>query len=230
MKRQATLVFALLLAGCAVAPREPAPPTAPQPRAVPGMRYEAEPGREAAVVAQLRAGPAPAQAEFVQGGNPRGDRSRLAAQGLLPIGTGRFEGDAGSAHEAALEQARRVGADRIVWYAAGTDPAQAEPFAVFYVRFRLPFGATFRDLRPAERERAGGGGVAIGAVVGGTPASRANLRPGDLVIACNQERVADRAAFQALLRRHAGHAVTLSLVRNGERLRRVVRLGAMPDR
>jgi membrane-associated protease RseP (regulator of RpoE activity) len=223
------LMFALLLAGCGAVPRAPSRGTVEAAPAA-TARYETEPGRDPAVVAQLRAGPAPATPEFVDGGNPAGDRARLAAQGLLPVGTGYFATDESHARAAAVAQARSVGSDRILWYAPAQDTSAPEWIAVHYVRFRLPFGATFRDLRPAERAQAKSGGVAIGAVVGGTPASRANLRRGDLVVACDGKSVAGRVDFQALLRRRAGRAITLTLLRDGVRLKRVVRLGVMPER
>jgi len=229
MNRHTTLLLTVLLASCAAVPRAPSPgATRVAPAAA--ARYETEPGRDPAVVAQLRAGPAPATPELVDGGNPAGDRARLAAQGLLPIGTGYFATDESHARAAAIAQAHSVGSDRVLWYAPAQDAAAPEWTAVHYVRFRLPFGATFRDLRPAERAEAKSGGVAIGAVVGGTPASRANLRKGDLVVACDGKPVAGRGDFQALLRRRAGHAITLTLLRDGVRLKRVVRLGVMPER
>jgi S1-C subfamily serine protease len=98
------------------------------------------------------------------------------------------------------------------------------------VRFKLPFGATFRDLRPAEMSEIGtGGGVAIGTIVGDSPASRANLLTGDIVLKCDGKPIVDRADFQNTLREKAGHPVTLTIVRNGETLQRLVRLGMMPS-
>ncbi|NCT67990.1 MAG: PDZ domain-containing protein [Rhodanobacteraceae bacterium] len=230
MKLRHAAVALLLLGGCATLP-PPTPPGAPPAApSIPGVRYEAEPGRDAATIAALRAAPPPAQPELAPGTTPLGDHNRLAAQGYVRIGRALLHGSEAEARADALRQSQQVGADRVALYAPGTDPAapREDWLAIYYVRFQLPFGATFRDLRADERATLGAaGGVQIGSVIGGTPAARANLRPGDFVLALDGQPVADRAAFQALLKRHAGHGVTLTIVRNGETLQRVVRLGVM---
>lgn len=230
MRRFSVVACLLILAGCASVTRT----GVEKPTST--ARYQAEPGRDAATIAEMRAAPAPAVAELVVGKNRTGDHDHLVARGFVLIGTGHFAGPEPSAREAAIRQGRDVGADRIVLYApsaplSAAQPATAEAdwIATYYVRFQLPFGATFRDLRAQERKTlAAGGGVVIGAVIGGTPASRSNLMSGDVVLKLDRSPIADRAAFQALLKRNAGHPVTLTIVRNGETLRRVVRLGAMP--
>lgn len=227
MKRLATLVFLSLLGACASAPRGGIEPPAPP------SRYTPEPGRDAATVAEMRAAPAPAVPDLAAGRNPGGDHRALAAQGFVRIGSAHFAGPEAAARDEAIREGREVGAERVLLYPPRADAAApAGPgdwAAAYYVRFQLPFGATFRDLRAQERAAlASTGGVAIGSVIGGTPASRANLISGDLVLALDGQPFADRSAFQALLKRHAGHAVTLTIVRNGERLKRMVRLGAMP--
>lgn len=228
MTHRFALLSLLLFAGCAVAPRAPEQAPGGFPPPPPGARFEAEPGRDAATIAAMRAAPASSQPPLETGRNRAGDRNRLAEQGYVPIGTGWFPGSEAQAREDAQRQGRNVGADRILLYPpAGDATAGAEWVAAYYVRFQLPFGATFRDLRADERASLGAGGVQIGSVIGGTPAARANLRPGDFVLKLDGQPVADRAAFQALLKRHAGRTVTLTLVRNGETLQRAVRLGVM---
>lgn len=222
MNRIPALLAVLLLAGCASAPQRDI--TEP---AAPGSRYVVETGREPARVAEMRAAPAPEQA-VIEGGKSRsGDHRRLAAKGLVSIGTGYFPGAEPEARGAAIEQGRVVGADHILLYPPTAEDAD-DWVAIYYVRFQLPFGATFRDLREGERKgAAAAGGVVLGSIVGGTPASRANLLAGDIVVKCDGKAIADRSAFQAMLRSRAGHPVTLRLVRNGESLDRVVRLGVM---
>lgn len=221
------LALLLVLTGCATMLR----PGPEQPEPVsPGSRYVAEPGRDAATIAQMRAAP-PVAPEVSSGKDRNGDGRRLGAQGFVHVGTGYFPGPETAARADAISQGQRVGADRILLYAPAPDAAAngSEWLATYYVRFQLPFGATFRDLRAQERSALEiNGGVAIGAVIGGTPASRANLIAGDFVLKLDGQPFANRAAFQALLKRHAGHPVTLTIVRNGETLERVVRLGAMP--
>jgi membrane-associated protease RseP (regulator of RpoE activity) len=231
MNRKLATVALLLLAGCAAVPRNVVnEPSSPQ------SRYEAEPGRDAATIAELRAAPAPATPEIIAGKNQDGDHARLILQGFVKIGTGHSPYAQAATHEDVLRQGRQVGAERILLYPPSMTDAvvqddaapKGEWLAVYYVRFKLPFGATFRDLRPKERNALGAGGIQIGSVVGGTPASRANLIAGDYVLELDGKPVVDKANFQALLRHNAGHAVTLTIVRNGIKLHRPVRLGAMP--
>lgn len=222
MQRLALFALLTALAGCASAP-----PRNVTEAPTPGSHYQAEPGRDTASIERMRAAPAPATPQMAAGTS--GDHARLTAQGFVLIGTGHFPGPETAARVDALQQGQRVGADRVLLYAPSTGAATGgEWTATYYVRFQLPFGATFRDLRPSERATLHvDGGVAIGAVIGGTPASRANLLAGDYVLKIDTKPVADRAAFQSLLKAHAGRAVTLSIVRNGEPLQRVVRLGVM---
>ena len=228
MQRFAVFALLLVLAGCASAPRSVSEAPAPT------NRYQAESGRDAAMVARMRAAPAPAMPELAPGKNPSGDHSRLIAQGFVLIGSARFPAPETAARNDAIQQGRSVGADRIVLYAPATEAAApgaaigGEWTATYYVRFQLPFGATFRNLRPEESAKLGSdGGVAIGSVVGGTPAARANLLTGDFVLKINGHAFANRTAFQNQLKANTGRAVTLTIVRNGETLQRVVRLGAM---
>ncbi|MEP7043661.1 MAG: PDZ domain-containing protein [Dokdonella sp.] len=224
--------FALLafLAACAHVARSPHEPAPAVPAT--GPAYVADPGRDASTIAEMRAAPAPAIAELVAGKSQAADQSRLVAQGFVRIGTAHYRGGEAAAQGEALDQGKRVGAERILLYAAASagaaPPAADEWIAAYFVRFKLPFGATFRDLKPDERAALGSaGGVEIGSVVGGTPASRANLIAGDYVTELDGKPVADRADFQERLKRSAGRTVTLTVVRNGESLQRAVRLGTL---
>ncbi len=150
--KQRLMVSALVmaLAGCASTPHatyeNPAISTATSNRYVP------ESLGDAATVEQMRAAPAPAIPELAPGTNYAGDRNRLAAQGYVLIGTGYFPGTQDAAHDQAIRQGQQVGAERIVLYAPqdGTD-SRGDWRASYFVRFQLPFGATFRDLRNEER-------------------------------------------------------------------------------
>lgn len=223
--RTAALAVLVLLAGCVSAPRAPVWQTQP---AQPSSPYVADPGRDDATIAQMRAAP-PAAPELVAGRNPAGDQNRLAAQGFVRIGTARYSGTDAEVRAEADRQGRTVGADRVLLYAPAETGATtvADWNAAFFVRFKLPFGATFRDLTAAERAQLGGDGVQIGSVVGGTPASRANLLAGDFVVQINGKPVTGKSGFQDQLRAFGGRQVTLTVVRNGETLQRAVRLGVV---
>ncbi len=126
---------------------------------------------------------------------------------------------------AVAKQARKVGADKALIYPPQTFGTPA--LAQFFVRLHLPFGANFRDLTDVERQTLGSDGVEIGEVVGGTPASEANLREGDYVLKFNKTPVHDKAAFQALLQANMGRRVTLTIRRDGMTRKRLVVLGTL---
>ena len=224
--RLLALAFAGVLAGCATtrsvyepAPGEPG--AGAQNQAAPA--YVPEPGRDAGAVAQMRAAPAPATALIEPGKNVSADASRLAAASFVRIGSGRYRGGEDAVREEAAQQGRAVGADRILLYAPAA--GESDWLAAYFVRVKLAFGASFRDINAAERATLGAdGGVQIGSVIGGTPASRANLIAGDYVTKVDGHPIAGKAAFQDLLRAGIGRSVTLTVVRNGEPLQRVVRL------
>jgi len=210
----------LLVASCASVRHVLTPGETPQEMPAPAQ-YTSE--RDAAEVARMRAAPAPDVATISVGDNAGADANRMANEGYVRIGSGRYDGDEALARGEAGQQSRIVGADRVFLYA----PAEGETtwLASYYVRFRLAFGATFRDLRPDERKTLGSSGVQIGSVVDGTPASRANLMSGDFVTAVNGRAIADKGGFQDALRANVGRDVMLTVVRNGEKRKRIVRLG-----
>lgn len=221
MNHRFALLFACaLLGGCATSTSVRVASTSQQP-AVADDRYEAVAGREAEVIEPLRAAPAPAQAEILPGRIAAADQEQLTAQSYVLVGRSWHYRDDASAHEWIAAQAAAVGADKVRWYAATT----AGGFnAAYFVRLRLVFGASFRDLNAQEKARFGPG-VRLGEIVGDSPASRANLREADVVVALDGAAVTDRAAFQKLLREHMGKVVELKLSRNGEALQRKVKLG-----
>lgn len=208
-----------LLAGCATTSfvRESAAPGQP---ADTDNRYDAVAGREPAVIAPLRAAPAPTQAELLAGRTPAADQELLTPQAYVLVGNSRHTRDDDAARAWIAHQGQAIGADKIRWYAQ----AGGGLTAAYFVRLRLVFGATFRDLNANERQAWPAGGVRLGEVVGDSPASRANLRPGDIVTALDRQPVNDRAKFQQLLREHMGRTVELDGARGSEPLRRKVQL------
>ncbi|HQZ62275.1 MAG TPA: PDZ domain-containing protein [Dokdonella sp.] len=225
-----------LLGGCAsVSHRIEQPVEVPEP--VPQMtedsHYEATIERGPEYIDALRAEPAPQRPLVIEGKSERGDQRELASKGFVRIGNGRYATDDAQALREALDLGSRVGADQVwLYHDYPSDDGESTPtrlLAAYYVRFKLLFGATFRNLTAKERESLQlEGGVQIGSVVGGTPASQANLMSGDYVVAVNGMAVADRKQFQEFLSAAAGKAVTLKVIRNQQRADRVVRLGAMP--
>jgi hypothetical protein len=219
--KRCLIAATVLLAGCAPIRRPPGPAVPPAPT----THYEVVQGRNAQLVARLRAAPAPAQPEVTEGHSQQGDETILREQGYVQIGVGHFvERDPARAREQAERKGREVGADKVIIYAAKDDTALV---ATYFVRLHLPFGANFRDLTADERERLGAPGVQVGEVVGGTPAAKANLLEGDFVLKFNHQPVLDKASFQSLLEQHMGQRVTLTLRREGTTIERIVRLGTL---
>lgn len=214
------LLGCALLTGCATS-------TVVRENAAPGLpadadnRYDAVAGREPAVIDPLRAAPAPAQAELLPGRTPAADQELLTPQAYVLIGNSRHVRDDDAARAWITRQGKALGADKIRWYAQSGGGLNA----AYFVRLRLVFGATFRDLNASERQAYPAGGVRLGEVVGDSPASRANLRPGDIVTALDRQPVNDRTKFQRLLREHMGRTVELDVARGSEPLKRKVQLG-----
>lgn len=227
------IVALLVLGGCvtqSVVVEPNADPVATPPVAPLDPHFEPVSGRTPEVIAALRADPAPVRAQLIEGRKVLGDRQAQGAQGYVHIGDSRYAADDANAVDQSLATAARIGADRILVYRAQALPAGTGTgfLASYYVRFKLLFGATFRNVTEAERGTLGAGGVRIGSIIGGTPASQANLMAGDLVTAFNGKPVVDRVGFQDALKAAAGTAVTLTLRRGDITMDRVVRLGAMP--
>jgi membrane-associated protease RseP (regulator of RpoE activity) len=223
------LATVVALGGCAHVAFAPHETVSPTPIAAERGRYEVLSGGDAQAVAELRAAPAPAQPEVADSHSPEGDEHVLVAKGFVHIGDGYHAGVDADARAWLLQKAHDVGADKMLVYelaATGESPVPSL-HAAYFVRFKLPFGATFRDLTAAESDSAGASGVQIGSVIGGSPAAEANLRIGDFVLKFNGDPVRDRAGFQQQLRSHMGKRVTLTISRDGVISQRLVRLGVL---
>jgi hypothetical protein len=231
-----SLLFTLL-AGCGSSPTRVDQavdlPEEAVPQVTEDTHFESTIERGPDYIDALRAEPAPAHPQVVEGKNERGDQRELASKGYVRIGNGRYALDDEQSVADAIELGRSIGADQVLLYRKfraddGSD-GREQFLAAYYVRFKLLFGATFRN--PSAQEHAAlqfEGGVQIGSVIGGTPASQANLLSGDFIIALDGDAIVDRKQFQELLGNKAGKSVSLTVIRNQQRMDRVVRLGAMP--
>ena len=223
------LATAVALGGCAHVAYAPHETVAPAPTAPERGRYEVLSGGDAQAVAELRAAPAPAQPEISDSHSPEGDEHVLVAKGFVHIGDGNYAGVDADARAWLLQKAHEVGADKVLVYELGATVETSAPslHAAYFVRFKLPFGATFRDLNSAETDALGASGVQIGSVIGGSPAAEANLLIGDFILKFNGEPVHNRAGFQQQLRTHMGKSVMLTISRDGSVSQRRVRLGVL---
>jgi C-terminal processing protease CtpA/Prc len=223
------LCVPMLLIGCTHVTRPTQPGTNPEAptKAMPG-RFEPIAGRGPDVIAELRAEPAKAP-EFIESESSAKDEQTLSSKGYVKVADGYYAGVDADSHAWLQKQGKAIGADKVYFYTVEPDAQSKVPslHAVYYVKFKLPFGASFRDLKAEEREQVGASGVRIGKVIGGSPAADANLRAGDIILKVDSESIAGRAAFEKLLRKHMGKRVTLTISRNGKESTRLVRLGVL---
>ncbi|HEY7437848.1 MAG TPA: PDZ domain-containing protein [Acidimicrobiia bacterium] len=76
----------------------------------------------------------------------------------------------------------------------------------------------------------GGGGVRVSSVPTGSPAAKAKVEVGDVIVAVNAVRVPDSASLVYEVQRHrAGDEVTLSVTRGGKKLNLAVTLGRFTE-
>jgi len=230
MKRAlASGALAVLIGGCMPAthpapePRTPAVPTHVSPG-----RFEQVDDRGPETIAELRAAPA-SQPEFIERESSSGEERTLSSKGFVKVADGYYAGIDADAHAWLQKRARDIGADKVFFYTSAPDEVTHAPslHAVYYVKFKLPFGASFRDLKVEEKDQVGATGVRIGSVIGGSPAAEANLREGDIILKLDEKTIAGRADFEKQLRAHMGKRVTLTISRNGVVTTRLVRLGVL---
>lgn len=213
-----------------------------QPLDIPPERFSIEEGRAPNVVALFRESPAPSQVRVDEGVDLVRDRTELAREGFVLVGRSLFETTDPDARRRAAERAVEIGAERAVFYPV--DPtamdrdqqpgAYGSPqysLVAYFVKYKLTFGATFRNLSNSEKSKLSiTGGVSIGSVIARTPASEANLMSNDVVFRINGNGFTGKTEFQQLLAQYAGTSVTLDIYRDGFEMQRVVRLGVPRDK
>ncbi len=244
MKTSRFLAVAALaaLAGCVTSPPtrvvyDDAPLEEQRPREAPPERFTVEEGRAPNVVALFRESPAPREVRVDEGYDFVRDRTELAREGYVLVGRSLFETTDPDARLRAAERAVAIGAERAMFYPVdptaesrdqqpgGYDSPQYSMVA-YFVKYKLTFGATFRNLSSGERAKlAINGGVSIGSVIARTPAAEADLLSGDVVFRVNGNGFNGKTEFQTLLAQYAGTSVTLDLYRDGLEMQRIVRLG-----
>lgn len=249
MKTSRFLAIAALasLAGCVTVPvtrvvYDDAPLDEQRPRDALPERFTVEEGRAPDVVALFRESPAPREVRVSEGYDFIRDRTELAREGYVLVGRSLFETTDPDARVRAAERAVAIGAERAVFYPVDPTAANRDQRAggyngpeyslvAYFVKYKLTFGATFRNLSSSEMAKlAINGGVSIGSVIARTPASEANLLSGDVVFRINGEGFNGKTAFQQLLARNAGTSVTLDMYRGGQEMQRIVRLGVAREK
>jgi len=97
--------------------------------------------------------------------------------------------------------------------------------AVYFVRQRFSFGAFARDLNDSERqELETNQGVVVSVVVDDAPAFKADILPGDVIAAVNEDAVPNAEGFTRMMGAQRGKQVTVTLIRRGQRIRKSIKL------
>lgn len=122
--------------------------------------------------------------------------------------------------------------------AQGPAPFARAPWALTLEGLGSSIGATVRDSDTEETRRAGTTGVVVREVREGTPAARAGLREGDIIVEFDGERARSARQFTRLVRETAaGRVVKITVVRDSARqtlditpeARGPADLGSLPD-
>lgn len=97
--------------------------------------------------------------------------------------------------------------------------------AVYFVKVRPHFGAVCGPINDELRARLQtNAGVLIKVIVTGSPAARADILPGDVILTMDGRRVDSWEDLNAYLKSHYGEAVTFGIDRNGTELKKTVNL------
>lgn len=210
----------------------PAPTTPPEPP----EHFSFDEGRDETVIAQFRESPAPPSVTLYRGEDLATERNRLAREGYVLVARSHFVKTDPRLKSRAEARAVAIGAEQALLFdnepvpdglrAPGQYANEPNSLVAYFVKYKLPFGATFRDLNGKEKSALGvTGGVKLGSIIERTPAADANLMAGDAIVRFNGGGFTGKAAFQKLLMDNAGKSVTLLLVRDGSEVERVVRVG-----
>jgi hypothetical protein len=97
-----------------VEPAVEAPAATPAPSIDP--HYQPVIDRDATYIDSLRAAPAPAEPQVIDGKSEVGDRFELSADGYVNIGNGRYPTASDESLEAAIALGKHVGAERVLIY------------------------------------------------------------------------------------------------------------------
>lgn len=91
--------------------------------------------------------------------------------------------------------------------------------AVYFVKRRVRVGAFFGAIDPATRDRLQtNAGLLVKVLIDGSPAARADILPGDIILSIDGERVDSAEGFRAQTRERIGREVVLGIDRSGTRL------------
>ena len=168
-----------------------------------------------------------AAAQIYLGKDKLADYQRMLEDGYDLLGYSSFEaGDV--APELLTQHARQVRADVALVYTEGVQRPQAKGarykyFASYWTRLPPPlFGVHVqRDTQADE----GVGGLEVLAVIKDSPAARAGLRQGDILLRMGEVQLMRPEQLAETARRYAGQAVDVDWKRDGAPMRHTLTLG-----
>lgn len=89
--------------------------------------------------------------------------------------------------------------------------------AIYFVKGRFRIGAFVRNLNDFERQQLQTNqGVVVTTIVDDSPAYRADVLTGDMIIAMDGERVSNQEGFTRMASARKGQSINLSLIRQGQ--------------
>lgn len=98
--------------------------------------------------------------------------------------------------------------------------------SIYFVKRTYVFGANWRGLSDAERQQLQTNkGVYILNIVNGTPAFKYDVLPGDIILEVDGQSAASEAELNQLFAVRKGKTIELTIVRNGQRIKKSVLLG-----
>ncbi|MBD9612225.1 PDZ domain-containing protein [Pseudomonas sp. PDM02] len=98
--------------------------------------------------------------------------------------------------------------------------------AIYFVKGRFRIGAFVRNLNDLERQQLETNqGVVITTIVDDSPAYRADVLTGDMIIAMDGERVSNQEAFTRMASAKKGGTINLSLIRQGRAIEKSLQMG-----
>ena len=101
--------------------------------------------------------------------------------------------------------------------------------AMFFAKGAYHFGSIVEDVDEQTRKRLGtNAGVKVSEVVEYTPAFRADIFPGDVILAVDEESVYSQEQYLSLIAKNYGRSVTLKIDRDGTQIEKSAEILASP--
>ncbi len=170
--------------------------------------------------------PSDAGPRLVKGDDPDSDALRMLEDGYRREGFS-YVNAAGADCIEALEQAKAVHADIVIVYTSRAGSGY-NCLASHWVKLRPPvFGVHMEDVK-AEARRNGRTGALVTAVVRDSPADRAGIVRGDMVIRIGSVAVNSAAALYDEAMRLAGRKVIVEVWRDDHAIEKEVQLAPLP--